>query len=71
MRGQIGWYPTVSTNSKTLSKINGQMHRYIRYVGRGDGGGLVIRGVIGERLYLDYSIKDAMKRYNEEARAAA
>lgn len=70
MRGQFGWYPTVRTQSKAILKANSTPHRYIRSVLQGNGGGLVIRGVIGERLFLDYSLREAMKKYNAEAKLA-
>ncbi len=70
MRGQFGWYPTVQTKNKAILKANSTPHRYIHNVLQGNGGGLVIRGVIGERLFLDYSIREAMKKYNAEAKLA-
>ncbi len=70
MRGQFGWYPTVRTQNKTIMKVNSTPHRYIHSVLHGNGGGLVIRGVIGERLFLDYSIREAIKKYNAEAKLA-
>ena len=70
MRGQFGWYPTVLTQNKAILKANSTPHRYIHSVLCGSGGGLVIRGVIGERLFLDYSLREAMKKYNAEAKLA-
>ena len=70
MRGQFGWYPTVRTQNKAIQQANSTSHRYIYSVLQGDGGGLVIRGVIGERLFLDYSLREAMKKYNAEAKLA-
>ncbi len=70
MVGQFGWFPTSRRTTPALDKVNAAPHRYIYYVAYGNGGGLVIRGKIGERVYFDYSLRAAMTKYNAEAKAA-
>ena len=72
MMYQFSWFPTVSAKKNpAIEKANSTSHRYIHYIAQGHGGGIVIQGTIGERVYFFYSVRDAMMRYNAEAKRAA
>lgn len=44
--------------------------RYIRSVWRLRNGGLEINGEVGTRVYYDYPRREAITRYNSEAKAS-
>ena len=57
-------------SKKAESEGKKNYYRYITYLRPGNFGGIAIHGEAGEKLYLFYNKKQAIARYNQEARNA-